>query len=695
MTELLCPAGSRESLIAAVQCGADAVYMGFGAFNARRNARNFTDEEYAEAVRYCHERGVKVFLTLNTLLTDRELSAAADVLRRASAMGVDAVLVQDWGVLTLAQAVAPDLPIHASTQMSLHTLGGAKTAAQLGMERVVLSRELSKPEIKEICRECGAEIETFIHGALCMCYSGQCTMSALIGQRSGNRGACAQPCRLPYAVNGPCRGDHPLSLKDANLASFAVEMEEMGVDCLKLEGRMKRPEYVAVITYVYRKLLDERRGPTAEEGAALEQAFSRSGFTQGYYLGKKGPAMFGTRPENAPEPKELFAWARSLYEKEDRRTVAITMKATLRADAGATLTVSDGEHTVTVEGPVPEAARNRALTAEEVAQRLKKTGGTAYRCETVEVALDEGLMLSAGALNGLRREALERLSAVRAAPPLRRELPTPELPEVTEAAYDGTPGLTVSIAKPAQLTAALVAEQPEVVYIPLELLQKVDLTPYAGKTRFCAVLPRIFRTKDEQYFREVLEKAQGIDAVAVGNLGHLPIVAGLGLEIRGDFGMNVFNSRALSFMKDNGIAAATVSFELRHQQVRDLKKYIPCEAIVYGRLPLMVTENCPTGNAGSCRGDKRLCEGENYLTDRTGAKFPLMGQYGCRSEIENSLPVFLADKEEWKRCGLRWARLRFTTESPAECVEMLRAYRQENARYDGEFTRGLFYRGVE
>ena len=216
-----------------------------------------------------------------------------------------------------------------------------------------------------------------------------------------------------------------------------------------------------------------------------------------------------------------------------------------------------------------------------------------------------------------------------------------------------------------------------------------------GKTKFCAVLPRIFRTKDEQYFRQVLQKTEGLAAVAVGNLGHLPIVEGLGLEIRGDFGMNVFNSRTLSFMKDHGFAAATVSFELRHQQVRDLKKYIPCEAIVYGRLPLMVTENCPTGNAGNCRGDKRLCEGENYLSDRTGAKFPLMGQYGCRSEIENSLPMFLADKDEWKRCGLRWARLRFTTERPEACVALLREYRKEKPAFHGEFTRGLFYRGVE
>lgn len=693
MTELLCPAGSRESLIAAVQCGADAVYMGFGAFNARRNAKNFTDEEYAEAVRYCHERGVKVFLTLNTLLTDRELNEAAAVLRRASSMGVDAVLVQDWGVLTLARAVVPDLPIHASTQMSLHTLSGANAAAKLGMERVVLSRELSRQEIAEICRHCSAEVEAFAHGALCMCYSGQCTMSALIGQRSGNRGACAQPCRLPYGVNGPCRGEYPLSLKDMNLSAYLREMEQMGLACLKLEGRMKRPEYVAVITHIYRTLLDEQRTPTKEESAALEQAFSRSGFTQGYYLGKKGPAMFGTRPENTPEPKELFAWARTLYEKEDRRTVAVTMKAALHADKEATLTVSDGEHTVTVTGPVPEMARSRALTAEEVQQRLSKTGGTAYRCEKVEVTLDEGLMLSAGGLNGLRREALAQLTMVRTAPPLRREAQTPSLPEAPRERTEA-PAFTVSLAKASQLSEELVAEGPELVYLPLEELDKVDLTAYAGRTKFCAVLPRIFRTKDEAYFRRLLEKTEGLHAVAVGNLGHLPIVAGLGLEIRGDFGMNVFNSRTLAFMKEQGFDAATVSFELRHQQVRDLKKYIPCEAIVYGRLPLMVMENCPIGNAGDCHGEKKLCRGDNTLTDRTGAKFPMLGQYGCRCEIENSLPVFLADKDEWKRCGLHWARLRFTTESAAECAALLRKYK-EGGSCEGDFTRGLFYRGVE
>ena len=691
MMELLSPAGSRAALEAAVQSGADAVYMGFGTFNARRNAKNFTDEEFADAVAYCHLRGVRVFLTLNTLLTDRELPQAAEVLRKASQMGVDAVLVQDWGVLTLAQAVTPDLPIHASTQMSLFTSGGARWAERLGMERVVLARELSRDDIANVCRSCGAEIEVFVHGALCMCYSGQCTMSALIGQRSGNRGACAQPCRLPYGVNGSCKNQFPLSLKDANLSAYLQELGDMGVACLKLEGRMKRPEYVAVITSIYRRLIDEKRGPTAAESQALEQAFSRSGFTDGYYRHRKGPAMFGTRPENAPEPKELFNETRKLYENGEHKRIPITMQAAIFPGKPAALTVSDGAHAVTVTGPVPEVARNRALTAEDTADRLQKTGGTVFRCETAEVSIGDGLMLSASAINGLRRDALDALAAARTAVPERRSLPIPALPE-RETFSPAAPKLTCSIARLDQLTDA-VAETVELVYVPIELLP--HLTDYRGRAKLCAVLPRVWRDGDEAVFRKILETTPALSAVSIGNAGHMAIVEGLPLEKRGDFGLNVFNSRAVDFWRQQGLDSVTVSFELRHQQVRELRKYLPCEGIVYGRLPLMITENCMTGNAGNCRGDKRLCDGENYLTDRTGARFPLLGQYGCRCEIENSHTLFLADKLEWRNCSLTYARLRFTTESPAQCDAALRRYLGEGEWMPEEFTRGLFYRGVE
>ncbi len=693
MMELLSPAGGYDALVAAVQSGADAVYMGFGAFNARRSAKNFTDEDFASAVRYCHLRGVRVFLTLNTLVTDRELPQAAEALRNASRMGVDAVLVQDWGLLTLAQEIVPDLPIHASTQMSLFTLGGANEASALGMERVVLARELCRDDIAEICKGCGAEIEIFGHGALCMCYSGQCEMSAVLGQRSGNRGACAQPCRLPYGVNAPCRNGYPLSLKDANLSACLQDMERIGVDCLKIEGRMKRPEYVAVVTGIYRRLLDERRQPTAAEGAALEQAFSRSGFTDGYWRGKKGKAMFGTRPENAPEPKELFAEAREVYEngRENRKIPVILHLIVRRGEPvrlGGSCAIHGGVTIAMAQGDAPEEARNRAVTAEELRQRLSKTGGTVFTADSVEIELDEGLMVSASVINGLRREVLDALAARREDIPARRELPASPLPDAPEPPQEMA--FTVSVSRACQVTAELLAEKPAIVYIPAEELDGLEPTGLHGETELCAVLPRVFRTADEQPLRAMLERHPEVTSVAIGNLGHLPIVRGLDRTLRGDFGLNVYNSRAVKFWRDRGLSSVTVSFELRWQQVRDLAKYADCEGIVYGRLPLMITENCVTKNNVGCAHGAG-----SVLTDRTGAQFPVQCAYGCRCEIENGKVLVLADKPEVFRCGLRYGRLRFTTESPEACAAILRAHKAGDVTAGEDATRGLFYRGVE
>ena len=701
MMELLSPAGGWEAMVAAVQNGADAVYMGFGGLNARRSARNFTDEEFREAMAYCHLRGVKVYLTLNTLVTDRELPAAAEALKKTSDMGVDAILIQDWGIWRMAREIAPDVPLHASTQMSLHTLGGACRAAELGLERVVLARELSRRDIHTITRGCPAEIEVFGHGALCMCYSGQCEMSAVIGGRSGNRGACAQPCRLPYGVNEKAAGGHPLSLKDANLADYVQELEQMGVACLKLEGRMKRPEYVAVITGIYRRLLDEKRGPSREESRQLEAAFSRSGFTDGYYKGRTGPEMFGTRPENAPEPKELFARAKAGYSREDSRRVPVDMVCTLRAGEPVSLTASAGGHVVRAEGPTPEEARNRVLTAAELQARLEKTGGTVFRPRETRVELEEGLMLPASAVNALRRQALEGLEAALAQPPVRRTGTPSPLPQAQPG--PDAPVLTCSIMLPEQLTEPLA--QCETVYVPAELLEKIDLNRWAEMTHICAVLPRIFRTEDQAALRALLQRhRQKLSAVAIGNLGHLPITEGLGLPLWGDLGLNLFNSESLLFWKELGLEAAAVSMELRWQQLRDLRKVLPCEAVVYGRLPLMIMENCVIRNELGCRdagrdyGDRSpacRCGQENVLVDRTGAQFPLVGQWGHRCEIENSKVLFLADKPEWRQLGLTRARLRFTTEPPEECARVLRAYQGRSDYRPDQLTRGLFYRGVE
>ena len=687
--ELLSPAGSPESLRAAVQSGAGAVYLGWGDFNARRSAKNFSDEEFADALRYCHERGVRVFLTLNTLLTDRELPRALETATAACRMGVDSVLVQDWGLFDLLRQALPDLPLHASTQMSLFTSGGCREMAADGCERVVIARECSAADTAEICKNCPAEVEVFVHGALCMCYSGQCEMSALIGGRSGNRGRCAQPCRLPYGVNEPAKKSYPLSLKDSCLADRLGEMAEMGVACLKLEGRMKRPEYVAVITRIYARLLAEGRRPTAAEKAELEQAFSRSGFTDWYWQGRHGAGMFGTRPENAPDPKELFAQAKAAYEKGDQRTVPVRFACTVRAGVPCALTAeTEDGRAVTVTGPVPEAARSRAVTAEELCQRLRKTGGTAYRCKAVTAEVDEGLSLPASAVNALRRDALAALTDARTAPPKRRELPVPPPPAGDRAA--AAPRFTVSVTTAAQLTPQLLALGPARVYVPLELLAAFTALPEAD-TEWCAILPRVWRDRDEAELRRWLDhaKALGVTAVLAGNIGHLSLVRDTGLAVYGDYGLNVFNGRALDYLRKKGLSSACLSFELRFAQLRDLPKCLPAEAIVYGRLPLMITENCLIENAGACR-----CDRPNFLTDRTGAAFPLLPAYGHRTEIQNSRVLWLADRPEYRRLGLAYARLRFTTETPEECVRVFRDY-LAGAAASGEFTRGLYERGVE
>lgn len=704
-TELLAPAGGQEALVAAVQSGADAVYMGFGAFNARRSARNFSDVEFRAAVSYCHLRGVKVYLTLNTLVTDRELPALAAEARTASECGVDAILVQDWGVLSTLQKIIPDVTLHASTQMSLHTLSGVQEAARLGMTRAVLARELSRGEIAEICKKSSIEIETFVHGALCMCYSGQCEMSAVIGRRSGNRGACAQPCRLPYGFSGRANA-HPLSLKDACLAPFVPEMQDAGVACLKIEGRMKRPEYVAAVTEIYARLLREHRAPTKDEQKKLALAFSRDGFTEGYYRGARGREMFGTRPENAKWPEDWFGELRAHYEKEDQRLVPLTFDCTIRAGEAMRLRAEDTDgHTVTVTGSVPEAARNRALTAEEVEARLKKTGGTAFAVTSCAVTLDGGLAVSAGALNALRREALSQMETLRTAVPERRVFGFVPGEPVKNSAEK--PLLTVSLHRAAQLSEELIALSPARVYLPVELLPQLDLAPYRGRTEFFALLPRIYRTQDEPILRALLEDGikKGVTGVSIGNLGHLSLVRGLDITLHGDWALNVYNSAALDFWKEQGLDSACVSFELRDAQLRDLQKSLPCEAIVYGRLPLMITENCLNANESGCRYFKErpvsvpadgACASAPELTDRRGEHFPVLRAWGCRSEIENGKILCLADKaRDWQSLGLRYACLRFTTESPEDCVQMLRAYHGEAVDAPENITRGLFYRGAE
>lgn len=686
--ELLAPAGSRAALIAAVQAGADAVYMGFGDFNARRNARNFSAEDFAEAVRYCHVRGVKVYLTLNTLLNDRELPAAAETARFAARCGADAVIVQDLGVTELLKEVVPTLPLHASTQMSLMSSGGVREAQRSGFCRAVLARELSREDTKLILDRAEIEIESFVHGALCMCYSGQCAFSALIGGRSGNRGLCAQPCRLPYRVDSG-RECHPLSPKDNCLAPFVPELADMGIASLKLEGRMKRPEYVAAVTDIYARLLREHRAAAAEELDTLKDIFSRDGFTDGYWLQETGAAMFGTRDNDAPEPTELYERARALYEKEDRRRVAVRFDCRIDGE-GTFLTAEDGDgNLVHITGETAEPALRRTLTEAEVRERLCKTGGTAFTVTDCRVALAEGLMLPAAALNALRREALERLTVLRTKLPdhiLRREAPLTPIPNSPEP-----PRFTVSLLRARQCSDPLLALRPATVYLPVEELEQIP-DAWLAQTEFCAVLPRVFRDRETDDLRTRLEKAalRGVRAAAIGNLGHFALTEGLPLRLYGDYSLNIFNSRALAWCRHRGLERAALSFELRREQLRDLIKPLPTEAIVYGRLPLMITENCPTKNCVGCH------HGEgSTLCDRTGARFPLTCAYGCRTEVQNCKVQFLADKDDYQNLGLSYARLRFTVESAEDCVRVFERYLGKNDFCPDDYTRGLYTRGVE
>ena len=675
--------------------GADAVYLGFGQFNARRGARNFTQDELASAVSYCHLRGVRVYLTLNTLCSDREMAQAVDCAAQASRMGVDAALVQDMGLVRALRQAVPDLPLHASTQMSLHSLGGVKAAAELGMTRAVLARELSRKDIAYICEKSPIEIEVFVHGALCMCHSGQCFMSSVIGGRSGNRGMCAQPCRLPYGWGDELVNGYPLSLKDMSLAGHLRELQEMGVASAKIEGRMKRPEYVYIVTKVYADALREGREPTAEELRRLEQAFSRQGFTDGYYTGRKGPDMFGVREESKP-PRELFAQARAAYEKGEGRLAPVKFYAMVRAGEPIQVGVEDAEGRVaTAAGRVPEPARKRPTTQEEVEAQLGKTGGTPYEAVGMRTLVEPGLAVPLSALNGLRRQVLDELTRLRTALPQRRH------GEYKMGAryenYRGEPDVYVSLRRVEQMTFEVVKQRPALITLPVE-----EIAAHPGEVKatmgrgvpVAAVLPRVCFDRELPALREQLAacKEIGVTDAYVGNLGLAALCRELGFNLRGDFGLQVFNSQGVKEYKRLGFQSLTASFELKLAQIRDLFKAVDTEMIAYGRLPLMITENCAIKNqSGKC-----VCSNVNLLTDRKGVRFPVERAYGCRNEILNANKVFLADKaQDWKKAGLRAVRLLFTTENGVECAQVLEAYRGTGAYKPNNFTRGLYYRDVE
>ena len=693
MLELLAPAGSMEALKAAVQNGADAVYLGCGTFNARQSAKNFTPQTLAEAVKYCHIRGVQVHLTLNTLVSDREMGELMELIRHAATIGVDAFIVQDLHVAQLCRQIAPKVSIHGSTQMTVHSLSGVLLCAAMGMTRVVLSRELNRDEIRYICENSPVEIEVFGHGALCMCYSGQCYLSSAIGGRSGNRGRCAQPCRQSYGY-GRWENKYPLSLKDNCLVHYVRELEEMGVASLKLEGRMKRAEYVATVTSVYRRAIDEGV-VTRDMKKDLMTAFNREGFTDGYYTGNVDREMFGIRKDER-EDKQWLQGVRQTYEGVENPLVDIAFRAVVsRTGSSVTVTDEDGR-TCQVIGPVPEEAINYPLEPAALAQRLSKTGGTPYRCTEVRTQVEPGLMLSAAAITAMRRDALNQLTALRArqaAPEIGKARRIPEVP-----GPKGMPGLSVQVTTKEQLTQKLLKLETVMLYVPIHILDGDEelCRTLAKRGAVAAVLPRIAHDKEVRKLINAMVRLRelGISDVLVGNLGLVLPAREAGMRLRGDFGLNVYNSGTLSVLKKLEFASATVSFEMTMPQIRDLSKLIPCEILAYGRMPLMVTENCMIkGLSGDC-----TCHlGTSRLMDKTGADFPVIKDgNSCRNVLLNGKKLSWLDRQEdLARIGVWATRVYFTTENRQEVDRVLSDYVHPNPFDPGACTRGLYLRGLD
>lgn len=695
MLELLSPAGSPEAVIAAVQNGADSIYMGSGDYNARRGAKNFTDEEFESAVRYCRVRGCKVYLTLNTLVNDREMSDVVAFACHAAEVGVDAILVQDLGLLRVLRCLIPEMPIHASTQMSIHNLSGAEAAYEMGIKRVVLARELNIEQIRYIAQRSPVELEVFAHGALCYCYSGQCYMSALIGRRSGNRGACAQPCRLEYSLGGR-KDDYPLSLKDNCLVSYLGELEDAGVSCVKIEGRMKRPEYSAIVTEIYSKVIHDKLQATEEDMLRLEMAFSRQGFTDGYYTGEKGIDMFGIHTGTDRQTEKMYNTARKRYASAEIRRVPIKFYSMINQEQPSKFAVEDIEgNKVVKEGPVPQPAANMPLTEQSIHDQLYKTGGTPYLCTDVTSVVDEGLYLPTSAINDLRRTLLDELSELRKAPKKIKFGNMPSAPE--NVSVLGKPKLIFQFTSAEQLTEEIMRLEPSYIYIPAEILafNPEILEPYRQSAAVpVAVLPRVISGAQSGDVQRMLGIAYsiGVREALVGNMGHIRLARQSGLDIRGDFGLNTFNSDALAVLEAAAFKSATVSFELRLSQIRDLRKPINSEMIVYGRLPLMISEQCVIKNsAGRCN-----CQNAVSVSDRMGQCFPVMRDFGCRNVIYNTHKLFLADKlGDCERAGIWGERLLFTNESPEECLRVAESFCGKNDYTPNDITRGLYYRGVE
>lgn len=696
--ELLAPAGSAEALTAAVQNGADAVYLGLQSFGARQYAENFDVEALRDAAKYCHLRGVQIHVAMNTMLYERELPQAAKLAEQAVQAGADALIIQDVGLAdTLRKAEIP-IPLHASTQMTIHNAEGARFAKEMGFGRVVLSRELPAAEIAAITKEVPIETEVFIHGALCMSYSGQCLLSSMIGGRSGNRGRCAQPCRLPYEMledGKTIAKGYLMSPKDLCLGAYIPALTEMGVSSLKIEGRMKSAAYVAAATQVYRRCIDENRAMTAEEESMLENVFSRERFTQAFYAGKTGKGMMKTQSSNddiydKQDPalvkalQQTYAPGVETRYKDMDMTVEIQVNQPLRASAEA------DDHCVTAMGQTVQTAKANPVTEEMVKMQMEKLGGSNFRLRHFALLAEEGAFVPKSALNALRRDLTKRLEE-RLGQAENASWHLPKTNRKRNANKRTEPSISIWTENAAQ--AAAFANQPvERIYVPNDCIQEIEAT-----SKIAVYFPTILREKAMERAEEqlLLCRRKGIDKIASGNVGLLLRAKEMGFSVYGTADLNIANAASAAFWKKFGMAGAEVSRELNLHALKDLTSGSPLEIEVtgYGNVALMKIENCLIRIAKDGCGCQK---GKTYmLKDRKGALRRVTKQ-DCVSTVYNSVPVYMADRmRDLQGSGVDCVKLVFTEESPQQCLRIYSAFASGDGVPSEAYTRGHFYRGAQ
>lgn len=676
--ELLAPAGDFDSAISAVRNGADAVYVGGRSFNARRAAAGFGGEELKELVAYCHLRKVKVYVTVNTMVREDEFSALSALAKEIAESGADAAIVSDLGAAKFLRAHCPSLPLHASTQMNIHTESGLRFLKSLGFTRVVLARELSLPQIAALCKVPDMEIEVFAHGALCMSCSGNCYFSSVVGRKSGNRGLCAQPCRLPYEGER-----YPLSLKDLCSLPLLAELKKAGVASLKIEGRLKSPEYVGSVCAAYRAALDGAsiQRQTIEN---LAHIFSRGGFTDGYLKAELGPQMFGTKTKTAyADYKQAVAPVlKTLEEGYEPKKRGISFYLLMREGYCRLEAECDG-FSLSIEPEAPAPALRREITAEDAERFLGKLGGTPFYLKDLTARIEHDLFYSAAQFNALRREAIAQIEAHFAPKP--HPFIEEALPPIPGGEGFGAPLLEGWFLHPDRC----VKEAREHLSIAwLNGARPEDCLPLAKEENCGIFFPALIDEKSLEKLANRLYMA-GFRKALIRNPGHIAPLKEMGYSVHGDFALNLANSHSLAAYSDQ-LEQATLSFELTLKELRNIKKPIPAGMIIYGRLPLMETANCILKNIGPCQKGKGGC-----ITDRTGRTFPIACGYHCSNTLLNAAPLYLADRNrEWQGAEVAFGRMLFTDECPQKILQIIEEYRKGRGEPPADHTRGLYYRGV-